>query len=104
MRGLEGIGDLSRDGERLVDGYTFRASPQASVQRLAFHELENQEADTVRVFEAVDRANVRMIQRGEHPRFALEARKPVRVAREPARQDLYRDVAPEPCVARAVHL
>ena len=45
-----------------------------------------------------------MVQRGEHPRFALEAREPIRVARDRARQDLDRDVAPELRVARAVHL
>ena len=45
-----------------------------------------------------------MIQRREHPRLALEAREPIRVARERARQDLDRDVAPELRVARPVHL
>ena len=37
-------------------------------------------------------------------RFALEARQAIRVARERIRQDLDRDVAIEPRVARAVHL
>ena len=36
----------------------------------------------VRLLEAVDRADVRMIQRGEHPRLALEAREPIRIAGE----------------------
>ena len=45
-----------------------------------------------------------MVQRGEHSRLALEARKPIRIARHCARQDLDRDVAPELRVARAVHL
>ena len=57
-----------------------------------------------RFLEAVDRADVGMVQRREHPRLALEAREPIRVARERARQDLDRDVAPELRVARAVHL
>ena len=73
-------------------------------ERLALDELEHQEADAVRLLDAVDRADVRMIQRGEHPRLALEARQPIRVARERARQDLDRDVATELRVARAVHL
>ena len=42
-------------------------------ERLAVHELENQKAKAVSFLEAVDRADVRMIQRGEHSRFALEA-------------------------------
>src|SRR5687768_17887136 len=41
--------------------------------------------------EAVDCADVGMIQCGKHPRLALEAREPVRVRRECARQDLDRD-------------
>ena len=45
-----------------------------------------------------------MIQRREHPRFALEARAPVGIGRERERQDLDRDVAPELVVARAVDL
>ena len=73
-------------------------------ERLALDELEDQEPDAVGLLEAVDRADVRMIQRGEHARLALEAREPVGVARERARQDLDRDVAPELRVARAVHL
>ena len=73
-------------------------------ERLALDELEDQEADAVRFFEAVDRADVRVIQRGEHPRLALEAREAIRVARERAGQDLDRDVAPELRVVRLVHL
>ena len=38
--------------------------------------------DAVGFLDAVDGADVRMIQCGEHPRFALEARQPLRVARE----------------------
>ena len=73
-------------------------------ERLALDELENQEADAVRFFDAVDRADVGVIQRGEHPRLALEAREPIRIARERARQDLDRDVASELRVVRPVDL
>ena len=45
-----------------------------------------------------------MIQRGEHTRFALQAREPVGVARERVRQELDRDIAIELRVARVVHL
>ena len=64
-------------------------------QRLAVDELEDQEADAVSLLEPVDGADVRMIQRGEHPRFALEAREAIGIAREHTRQDLDRDVASE---------
>ena len=81
-----------------------RAIGERLRERLAVHQLENQEPDAVGFFEPVDRADVRMVQRGEHPRLALEAREPIRVARERARQDLDRDVASELRVARPVHL
>src|SRR5205807_3152800 len=54
--------------------------------------------------ETVDPADVGMIERGEHPRFALEAREPIRVARKRMRQDLDRDVAPKLRVSSAVDL
>ena len=73
-------------------------------ERLAFDQLQHETAHAVRLFEAVDRADVRMIQRREHPRLALEARAPFRVGRERRRQDLDRDLAPELVVVRAVHL
>ncbi len=56
------------------------------------------------LFEAVDVRDVRMIQRGEGLRFALEAREPVGVARERLGQDLDRDVAIELRVARPIDL
>ena len=47
---------------------------------------------------------MRVIERGEHARFALEAGEPIGMRRELARQDLDRDVASEPRIARAVDL
>jgi hypothetical protein len=52
----------------------------------------------------VDGRDVRVIKRREEAHFALEARQPIRIGRERGRQDLDRYVAPEPRVARAVHL
>ena len=48
--------------------------------------------------------DVRMIERGEHLRFALEARQALGVVRERVGQDLDRDVASELRVAGAIHL
>ena len=56
------------------------------------------------VFETVDVRDVRMIQRGQHLRFALESREPVGISRERLGQDLDRDVAIQPRVARAIDL
>ena len=45
-----------------------------------------------------------MIERGEDFGFALEAREAVGIVRERVGQDLDRDVALQPRVARAIHL
>src|SRR5262245_15103282 len=52
----------------------------------------------------MNRRNVRMIERGEDTRFALEARQTIGMGRERGRQDLDGDVAPESRIARAVDL
>ena len=103
MGDLERVDDLPGDREGFGDRQA-SASLDPLRERAAVHELENQEPETVRFFEAVDRADVRMIQRGEHARLALEAREARRVAGHRARQDLDGDVAPELGVASAVDL
>ena len=60
--------------------------------------------DAARFFEAVDARDVRMIQRREDLRFALEAREAIGIVRERVRQDLDRDVAIQLRVARAIDL
>ena len=45
-----------------------------------------------------------MIERGEHTRFAFEARQPIAITGEGRGQDLDRDVAPEFRIARAIDL
>ena len=77
MRRLERVGDLARDRERLLNGSGARR--QTLGQRRAFHELEHEAAHAVGLFQSVDRADVRMIERREHARLALEARQPVGV-------------------------
>ena len=56
------------------------------------------------LFEAVDRGDVRMVQRREHFRFALKARQPIVVSGERGGQDLDRDLALQLRVGRAIHL
>ena len=106
--GVERVGDLPRDGERLGERQARRCSAPTARdplgERLALDQFQHQGAHAVGLFDAVDRADVRMIQRGEHPRLALEARAPLRVGRERGRQDLDRDLAPERVVVGAVHL
>ena len=72
VRGLERLGDLACDRERL--GNRQRSALQAIGQRRSLDQLEDQRRDAVGFFETVDGADVRVIERGERPRFTREAR------------------------------
>ena len=89
-------------GSASSSGIAPRAMRSASV--LALDQFHDERADAVRFFEAVDGGDVRMVQRGEHPGFALKPREPLRVGGEGLGQDLDRDVAIELRVARAIDL
>ncbi len=54
--------------------------------------------------QTVDRADMRMIQRGKSLRFTFEASEAVRIGSECLGQDLERDVAIQLRIARAIHL
>ena len=56
------------------------------------------------VFEPVDGGNMRMVERGEDLRLALEADEAIAIEREHGRYDLQRDVATKFRVACAIHL
>ena len=58
----------------------------------------------VSFFEAVDGGDVRMIQRGEDFRFALEPGEPLGIGRDRVGQDLDRDVPLQPRVGGAIDL
>ena len=73
VRGREPVGDLSRDAERLVERN--RPLLDALGQRRPLDELHDERL----VLDAVDRRDVRMIERGEHLRFAREARQAQRI-------------------------
>src|SRR5262249_10953862 len=96
------VRDLLRDWQGLVDRN--RSLRDAIGKRCSLDELEDEGANAIRFFEAVDRCDVRMIERSKELRFALEPREPVGIEREVGRQDLQRDVAIELCVTRAIHL
>ena len=102
VRGVQGLRDLTRDRERVSERQRTLRDPFR--QRLALDELEHQCGAAIDVLEAVDRADVGMIQRRQHPRFALEAREAFRIAREEPWQDLDRDLATELLVMGAIDL
>ena len=86
------------------------ARQQPFVERFALDQLHHQRQDAVLPFEAMNRGDVRMVERGEDPRLALESGHTFRVRRERGGQRLQRDVAaqaqvvardtPRPCRLR----
>src|SRR6186713_2459242 len=67
VRLLQGLRDLPRDGESLVERDP--ASLESLRQILAGHELHDQGDHAIRLFQAVDRRDVWMIERGENLRL-----------------------------------
>src|SRR5207244_4489266 len=74
--------------QRLEDG-NWTAS-DALIQGLAFDKLHHQKLPPADDFQPMDCGDIRMIQRCQQPRFTLEARDPIRIARECFGQDLDR--------------
>jgi hypothetical protein len=102
VRRLDRFRDLPGDRQRLVEGE--RACAQPLLERRPVDELEDEREDAVRLLDAVDRRDVRVVERGEQLRLALEAGEPLRVGANRLRQHLDRHLAPQARVARAVDL
>ena len=101
MRGGEAFRNLLEDREGFIDGK--RSVRQPLFERLAFDELHDQE-EPLRFLEAVERRDVRMIERRDDLRLALETFLPLRVARESFGQDFDGDLALQLAVASAIDL
>src|SRR5262245_59893851 len=107
VSGFERGGDLSRDRQRLDRWHP--AARDALGERLAFDELEHERALTAAVrtralLESIDRADVRMIERCECLRFALEASQPLGIGGEGRGQNLESDIPLESGVSSSIHL
>ncbi len=100
--GLERLGNLSRDGQRFADRDDRLGNPLR--ERVAVDELEHERRGAVDRLEAIDRGNLRMIQRRQQPRLAIEAGAPLGIGREQRRQHLDRHIAAEGRIVRAIHL
>jgi hypothetical protein len=96
VRGIERIGDLAGDVQCHVERQPgARARPRRCAclpdplgQRLSVHQLHDEAGHALRaaargeLFEPVDRGNVRVVQRCQEPRLALETRDAAGVRRE----------------------
>ena len=77
---LEGFRDLARRVERRLD----RQRPRRELlgQCLSFDQLQDEEADAAGLLEAVDRGDVRVVERGEGARFPFEPPEVFRIPRQ----------------------
>ena len=105
VRGLERIGNLARDRQRLRGGNG--AAIDALREVFPLHQLHDERhvpsGVVRRIFEAVDLRDVRVIQGRKRPRLTIEAGEPLGIEGQRAGQDLQRDVAAQPRIARPVH-
>ena len=83
---FERLGDLLRNREGFRERNRALCDPLG--KRRSFDQLHDQRMDPVRVFESVDVCDVRMVERRQHLRFALETRESLRVGGEEVRQNL----------------
>ena len=98
VRRLQRRGDLGGNGQRVVQVQRAPAG-DPRFQRLALQKLHRQEVHVFQLVQPVDRRDVRVVERGQQPRLALEPRQPLGVGAEGVGQDLDRDLA----VERRIH-
>src|SRR6185503_13480286 len=91
MCSFERLGNLSSDVNHFIYQEGTGCDPVG--EGWAFHQLENEREDTVRLLEAVDSRDVRMIERRQYLSLSPESRHAIRIEREQRRQDLECDLA-----------
>ena len=102
VRSVEGLGDLRRDVERLSKRH--RAARQALGQRLTGEMFHDEVGRAVVAADVVERADVRVRERGDGAGLPLEAGAAVRIGAQFGREDLDGDRAVEAGVAGLVDL
>ena len=102
MGGLEGLADVPRDPEGLRNGN--RALREAFGKRLPLQELHAEVRHALVGADVEDRADRRVREPGDRPRFPLEPFPHLVVRRILRREDLDGDVAAEMGVPRAIDL
>ena len=103
---FEPLRDLPRDRKCLRQ--RDRSTRDPIGEGRSFDELHHNGADGrgpgAGVFQTVNMCDVGMVEGGQYLCFALESREPFRVSGDEVGQNLDRDVAIQPCVARPKHL
>ncbi len=99
---LERRGDLLRDRQRLLHRNRPLVNPIR--ERRPFDQFQHERVHATRFLQAVNRTDIRMIQRGQNLRFALEARQPIDIEGEDGREDLECDVAIQGGIAALIDL
>ena len=100
VRRFEPAGDLPADVERFANPKS--TASQALSERLPRNELHDEKGMILVLLEAVQRGNVRMIERGEDAGLSFETSQSFGIARNLVGQHLDRDLAPERSIARAI--
>ena len=72
-------------------------------ERRSVDQLQDERVSLTAVLEPINRPNVRVVERGQHLRFALEACEAIGIERERIGDDLQRDVASQFRIARPIH-
>jgi len=101
VRGFQRLGDLLRNGERLIDGN--RAAGDALRQVVALDEFHHDCGEVRGLLEAVNRRDVGMVERREHFGFPLEARQTIRIAGQRRGQHFDRHRPLQVAVGLAIH-
>ena len=90
--------------QRQVERQRSLGPRKARGQRLAVEMRHDEKADVVRFTDVVDRADVRMVERGDGAGLAFEPRARIGIGGDLGRQDFDRDRAVEPRIAGAIDL
>ena len=98
VRGLERLGNLARDGEDVGQASTLGVGRGRGGDDLSQRRARDELHDEVVGPDVVERADVRVVERGNRARFALES------LAEFGRRNLDRDVAAETGVASPIDL
>ncbi len=101
VRGFEGFCNLRGDLQGFLNRK--RAGLQSIGQRLAGNKFHHETTHAVCLLQAVDRCDIRVVQRGQHAGFALETCEAFRIVHEICGKDFDGHVAPELVVVRAIH-